>query len=41
MANIYKGFSTVGKVRAPYTLIDGDLIKADLLNELTPREVRD
>ena len=30
----YKGFSTVGKVRAPYTLIDGDLIKADLLNEL-------
>ncbi|MDA7807171.1 GPW/gp25 family protein [bacterium] len=34
MANIYKGFSTVGKVRAPYTLIDGDLIKADLLNEL-------
>ena len=34
MATIYKGFSTVGKVRAPYTLIDGDLIKADLLNEL-------
>ena len=34
MANIYKGFSTVGKVRAPYTLIDGDLIKADSLNEL-------
>ena len=34
MANIYKGFGTVGKVRAPYTLIDGDLIKADLLNEL-------
>jgi phage baseplate assembly protein W len=34
MANIYKGFSTVGQVRAPYTLIDGDLIKADLLNEL-------
>jgi|TARA_B110000967_G_C18525883_1_gene383377 phage baseplate assembly protein W len=34
MANIYKGFSTVGQIRAPYTLIDGDLIKADLLNEL-------
>jgi len=34
MANIYRGFSTVGQVRAPYTLIDGDLIKADLLNEL-------
>ena len=34
MANIYRGFSTTGRVRAPYTLIDGELIKADLLNEL-------
>jgi len=34
MANIYRGFSTVGQIRAPYTLIDGALIKADLLNEL-------
>ena len=34
MANIYRGFSTVGQVRAPYTLIDAALIKADLLNEL-------
>ena len=38
MANIYKGFSTVGKVRAPYTLIDGELIKQDLLNELKSRK---
>ena len=38
MANIYKGFSTIGKVRAPYTLIDGDLIKVDLLNELKARK---
>ncbi len=34
MANIYRGFSTVGQIRAPYTLIDSALIKADLLNEL-------
>ena len=37
MANIYRGFSTVGKIRAPYTQIDGDLIKTDLLNELYAR----
>jgi len=37
MANIYRGFSTVGQIRAPYTLIDGELIKADLLNELYTR----
>jgi phage baseplate assembly protein W len=34
MANIYRGFSTAGKIRAPYTLTDGELIKRDLLNEL-------
>ena len=38
MANIYKGFSTIGKVRAPYTAIDGELIKIDLLNELKARK---
>ena len=38
MANIYKGFSTIGKVRAPYTAIDGELIKIDLLNELRARK---
>lgn len=29
---IFKGFSTVDKVRAPYTLTDIDLVKRDLLN---------
>ena len=29
---IYKGFSTIDRVRAPYTLTDQDLIKRDLLN---------
>lgn len=29
----FKGFSTIGRVRAPYTLTDSDLIKRDLLNE--------
>ncbi|MDC1040225.1 GPW/gp25 family protein [bacterium] len=38
MANIYRGFSTVGKVRAPFTKIDGELIKSDLLNELYSRK---
>lgn len=29
----FKGFSTIGRIRAPYTLRDEDLIKRDLLNE--------
>ena len=29
---IFKGFSTIDKVRAPYTLTDIDLVKRDLLN---------
>ena len=33
MVTIFKGFNTVDKVRAPYTLTDVDLIKRDLLNE--------
>ena len=37
MANIYKGFSTVNKIRAPYTLTDAELVKTDLLNELNTR----
>lgn len=28
----FKGFNTIEKVRAPYTLTDGDLVKRDLLN---------
>ena len=27
------GFSTVDKVKAPYSLVDGDVIVRDLLNE--------
>ena len=34
MANIYRGFSTIGRIRPPYTLTDADLVKTDLLNEL-------
>lgn len=33
----FKGFSTVNTVRPPYTLIDGDLVKRDLLNEFYTR----
>jgi phage baseplate assembly protein W len=29
----FKGFSTVNRIRAPYSLRDEDLIKRDLLNE--------
>lgn len=29
---MFKGFSTIDKVRAPYTLVDKELIKRDLLN---------
>tara|TARA_B100002019_G_C21076379_1_gene501595 strand:+ start:209 stop:583 length:375 start_codon:yes stop_codon:yes gene_type:complete len=32
MATLFKGFSTIDKVRAPYTLTDSELIKRDLLN---------
>jgi len=32
MATLFKGFSTVDKNRAPYTLTDTNLIKRDLLN---------
>jgi len=29
----FKGFSTINRVRAPYTLVDSELVKRDLLNE--------
>lgn len=32
MATIFKGFSTIDKIRAPYTLTDNELVKRDLLN---------
>ena len=38
MATLFKGFSTVDKVRAPYSLFDQQLIKRDLLNEFHTRK---
>ena len=37
MATIFKGFSTVDRVKAPYTLTDIELVKRDLLNEFYTR----
>lgn len=37
MATIFKGFSTVDSVKAPYTLTDIELVKRDLLNEFYTR----
>ena len=37
MATIFKGFSTIDKIRAPYSLFDQELIKRDLLNEFQTR----
>ena len=37
MATLFRGFSTVDKVRAPYTLTDADLVKRDLLNHFYTR----
>jgi phage baseplate assembly protein W len=34
----FKGFSTVNKVRAPYTLVDRELVKRDLLNTFYTRK---
>lgn len=34
----FKGFSTVNKVNAPYTLTDSELVKRDLLNEFYTRQ---
>lgn len=34
----FKGFSTVDKVRAPYTLTGAELVKRDLLNEFYTRK---
>lgn len=38
MATIFKGFSTVNKIRAPYSLTDIELVKRDLLNEFNTRK---
>ena len=37
MATLFKGFSTVDKIRAPYTLTDAELVKRDLLNHFYTR----
>jgi len=37
MATLFKGFSTVGKIKAPYALTDIELVKRDLLNEFNTR----
>lgn len=33
----FKGFSTVGRAKPPYTLTDSELVKRDLLNEFYTR----
>lgn len=35
---VYNGFSTRDKVRAPYTKVNADLVKTDILNELYTRK---
>lgn len=37
MAAVFKGMSTIDKIRAPYTLTDRDLVKRDLLNTFYTR----
>lgn len=37
MSNIFRGFSTANRVRAPYSLTGNDLIKQDLINEFYTR----
>lgn len=34
----FRGFSTQGRVSAPYTLEDADIVKQDLLNEIFTRK---
>jgi hypothetical protein len=38
MATIFRGFSTVDTVKAPFSLSDMDLVKRDLLNEFNTRK---
>ena len=35
---VYNGFSTRDKVRVPYTKVNADLVKTDILNELYTRK---
>ena len=38
MATLFKGFSTVDKVKAPFSLTDIELVKRDILNEFYTRK---
>ncbi len=38
MATLFRGFNTVDRVKAPFTLNDVDLVKRDLLNEFYTRK---
>lgn len=38
MATLFRGFSTVDKVKAPFGLTDIELVKRDLLNEFYTRK---
>lgn len=38
MATIFKGFTTINRVRAPYSITDMELVKQDLLNEFYTRQ---
>lgn len=38
MATIFRGFSTVDTVKAPFSLSDMELVKRDLLNEFNTRK---
>jgi|TARA_B110000459_G_scaffold45122_1_gene49934 phage baseplate assembly protein W len=38
MATIFRGFSTVDRVNAPFSLSDMELVKRDLLNEFNTRK---
>ena len=35
---VYNGFSTKDKIRAPYTKVNADIVKTDILNELYTRK---
>ena len=38
MATLFRGFSTVDRVKAPFSINDVDLVKRDLLNEFNTRK---
>jgi phage baseplate assembly protein W len=38
MAALFKGFSTVNRTRAPFSLVNEELVKQDLMNEFNTRK---